>query len=392
MYENPEPDIEPTASTPDIDDDDDLPTLAKAPDEEVQNAEPNVVKNADVIEQIDAPTIIQKNDLKLDEIKIVSVASAVTEESILRSDEQDTNSQSIQNIKNSTLSEQPESTQVKPADDRNETRVISLDTIIRKGLNEQMPMTAKDIDNIVPNAIKQQQDASLKQSEKIASEKEFALVYESSDDYNSSGDEKFEDELTEDVNVPQQQRNDEEANKETDISEKAETAVDNDNENHSAQSICEALLEDKTCSDTAAAANAPVKDVTEGQVANESNDSATSDHSFDDFDSESDSTHSSHKKQKRRKSTTTQNKVKDDVNKKSDELDETGEIGGEAGDIGEDMLNDPGPRLNRRGKPRKSYDETDSEQVKKKVGRKLNMKYKVQRYSGPKRPGVRVSQ
>lgn len=41
-----------------------------------------------------------------------------------------------------------------------QTKVISLDTIIRKGLSEQMPMTAKDINNIVPNAIKNQMPSS----------------------------------------------------------------------------------------------------------------------------------------------------------------------------------------------------------------------------------------
>lgn len=38
----------------------------------------------------------------------------------------------------------------------NETRVITLDSIIRKGLVEQMPMTAKDTDNKVPNAIQKE--------------------------------------------------------------------------------------------------------------------------------------------------------------------------------------------------------------------------------------------
>lgn len=381
MDETPETNIEPTTSTSDKEDN--LSTLVKAPDE-IQDADANdpvVIENIDVekvVEQVEPSTVVPKNDLKLDEIKIVAVASAVTDDSIKKiiNDEQEPECKSIKSINNSVP--EPESTQVKPPDDRNETRVISLDTIIRKGLNEQMPMTAKDIDNIVPNAIKQQQDANLKQSEKLANEKEFALVYESSDDYNSSGDEKFEDDLAEDVNA--QQPIEEETNNETEAGEKVEATDDNENENHSPQSICEALLEDKAGSDTAVPTVSPAKDVTEQQMedinanSNESNDSSASDHSFDDFDSESNSTHSSHKKRKRRKSAATQHKVKDDVSKKSDE-------------IGEDMVNDPGPRLNRRGKPRKSYDETDNEQVKKKVGRKL----KIQRYSGPKRPGVRVS-
>lgn len=392
MNENPETDIVPTTSTSDKDDD--LSTLSKASDEEIHDAQPHVTENEGDIENIQAPKVVQKNDSKLEEIKIVSVSSAVLDESInkIKNDEQEVDSESMKSINNSTLSE-PESAQVKLSDDRNETRMISLDTIIRKGLNEQMPMTAKDIDNIVPNAIKQQQDADLKQSEKLANEKEFSLVYESSDDYNSSNDDKFDDELVEDDNV--QQQNEEETVKEIETSKNDDAMIvdnenenDNESENNSAQLICEAVLEDKTCSDTAGV-DSSGKGVTDTQM-NESNDSTTSEHSLDDFDSGSDSTHSSHKKQKRRKSTAIQNKIKDDSSKKSDEtgeIDDTVEIG-ETSEIGEDTPNEPGPRLNRRGKPRKSYDETDSEQLKKKVGRKL----KIQRYSGPKRPGVRVIQ
>lgn len=317
--------------------------------------------------------------------------------------------ESVKCIKNGTPNTiEPQANEQKSSDDdRNETRVISLDTIIRKGLNEKMPMTAKDIDNIVPNAIKQQQDANLKQSEKLALEKEFNLVYESSEDYNSSGDEKF-DELVEPDHIEKEQSNEEdksnderEGNEEEKANEERKTdetskskgiepTVDNENENHdSPQPSCEAVLEDKTCSDTAGTApdDTDDKSATDGNDgnephvdvealnanSNESNDS-TSDQSFDDFDSDTDTTHSSHKKRKRRKSSATQNKFKDDLSKKTE-------------DVAEDMVSDTGPRLNRRGKPRKSYDETDSEQVKKKVGRKL----KIQRYAGPKRPGVRVS-
>lgn len=374
MYENPETNIEPTSST--ADKEDNVSSLIKAPDEG-PDAETN--ETIAITEDVtDASAFVQRNDSRLDEIKIVSVASAATDDSIKKiiSDEQEADSKSIESI-NDCASE-PESTResapAKPPDDRGETRVISLDTIIRKGLNEQMPMTAKDIDNIVPNAIKQQQDANLKQSEKLANEKEFALIYESSDDYNSSADENVEDELAEAVNP--QEPNEEEANDETEASEKIGA------DDQTPQSMCEALLEDQPRSDAVVAADPPGNDVTEKLAvveainanSHESDDSSASEHSFDDFDSESDSTHSSHKKRKRRKSAATQNTVRDDASKKSDE-------------IGEDAVNDPGPRLNRRGKPRKSYDETDNDQVKKKMGRKL----KIQRYAGPKRPGVRVS-
>lgn len=380
MYETPEPT---TSSLSDKDDN--LSTEVKAPDEVVADVEPDmepdVIKGLDVLEAIEEPLNEQKDDTSVEEIRIVAVASAVTDESInkILNVEQEIESESNKSIK----SGESESTQVKqPSEDRSETRVISLDTIIRKGLNEQMPMTAKDIDNIVPNAIKQQQDADLKQSEKLEKEREFALVYESSDDYNSSGEDKFDDELIEDVGA--QKPNEVEENVETETSQAAEEIDDNENENRLPQSICETLLDDKPSVDDAATDLPAEEDNVEEQVeatnlnSNESNGSITSDHSFDDFDSESDSTQSSQKKRKRRKSTSAQNII-DDANKKLS--DETVEAGDETG-------NDPGPRLNRRGKPRKSYDETDNEQVKKRVGKKL----KIQRYSGPKRPGVRVSE
>lgn len=376
MYESPETNIEPATSTSDGDN---HPTVEKAPDE-VQDAVPSEsIENVDAIEEIDASKVTQKNDTELEEIRIVAVASAVTDDSIKQTinDEQEPDDKSTK-IK----TPQPDSTQSKPPDDRSETRVISLDTIIRKGLNEQMPMTAKDIDNIVPNAIKQQQNANLKQSEKLAaSEKEFELVYESSD-YNSSCDEKFEDD---DFN--EAQPIEEKVNNEADTSGKVDTTEENENENQTPQLMCEALLEEKADSNSNVGAVSSAKDINEKKVesiktnSNESNDSSASDHSSD--DSGSDSTHSSQKKQKRRKRTASQNKVKEDVSKNSETIDhaeETSEIG--------DVVKDPEPRLNRRGKPRKSYDETDTDQVMKKAGRKL----KIQRYSGPKRTGIRVGQ
>lgn len=54
-------------------------------------------------------------------------------------------------------------------DDDNETRIVTLDTIIRRGLLEKMPMTAKDIDNIIPNAIQ-------KEREKQAADKKRKLM------------------------------------------------------------------------------------------------------------------------------------------------------------------------------------------------------------------------
>lgn len=383
MYEDPEANTEPTTSSL-TDKEDNLSTLVKEPDEVQETAETTEDVDAettedvdatteDAIETIEAPAIVQKNDSESEEIRIVAVASAATDDlinKIINDEQQSDDSKSVKSINNSQAESTPA---VKPSDDRNETRVISLDTIIRKGLNEQMPMTAKDIDNIVPNAIKQQQDADLKQSEKLANEKEFALVYESSDDYNSSGDEKFEDELVEDAKPT----NEETTNAVTVTANPV--ADDNENKTDSPEPTSEDLPKDNFCSDPDPSV---AKDDTEAQVEatndnfNESHDSSTSDHSFDELDSGSDSSRSSHKKRKRRKSSTaTQNKVKDDLSMKSDEV----------GDNGEDMASDAAPLLNRRGKPRKSYDETDNEQVKKKVGRKL----KIQRYSGPKR--VRVS-
>ncbi|KAG4075081.1 hypothetical protein HA402_008146 [Bradysia odoriphaga] len=352
--------IEPTTSNSDQTKEDQLPAVDTPDGVHV----PNV--------HVPETTIPQNNDTKLEEIKIVAVASAATAESISKiiNDEQEAESKSIKSV-NKTDSDVG---QIKSSDDRNETRVISLDTIIRKGLNEQMPMTAKDIDNIVPNAIKQQQDASLKQSEKLASEKEFALVYESSDDYQSSVDDKYEDEL--DVNV-KQPGDEQKTNAET---KEVETTDHKEQKNVPPQLICETVLEETLATDATGATDLSIKAVDENQAEstqlNESNDSSASDHSFDDFESDSGSAHSSRKKQKRRESTAAENTVHDDADKKYSE---------EAGETGEDVANDPGPRLNRRGKPRKSYDETDNEQVKKKVGRKM----KIQRYSGPKRPGVR---
>lgn len=54
-------------------------------------------------------------------------------------------------------------------DDDSETRIVTLDTIIRRGLLEKMPMTAKDIDNIIPNAIQ-------KEREKQAADKKRKLL------------------------------------------------------------------------------------------------------------------------------------------------------------------------------------------------------------------------
>lgn len=71
----------------------------------------------------------------------------------------------------------------------NETRVITLDTIIRKGLVERMPMTAKDIDNIVPNAIqkeRERQDADIQRLKRIAEEQAVAEGIETSEDEVSS--------------------------------------------------------------------------------------------------------------------------------------------------------------------------------------------------------------
>lgn len=375
MYETPETNIEPTTSDSDKQNQEELPTV-DAPDG--NPVAPIVIENVNVPETvIMTPTIVQSADTKLEEIKIVAVASAATDETIgkIINDEQEAESKSIKSVNKS----ESESGQVKSYDDRNETRVISLDTIIRKGLNEQMPMTAKDIDNIVPNAIKQQQDASLKQSEKLAneklaSEKEFALVYESSDDYQSSDDDKFDDDVDVNTKEPDEQK----ANDQTVISESIETTDDNKQKNVPPELKCETVLEEKlpSAADASTATDLPIKDADEKQATqlNETNDSCLSDFSIDD-ESESDSTNSLHKKQKRRKITTGENKVED---KKEAE---------EHGGTGDDVGSDPGPRLNRRGKPRKSYDESDSDQVKKKVGRKM----KGQRYAMAKRPGVRVS-
>lgn len=336
-----------------------------------KDAEPNENVTEPIVE---TPLVERENGTKSEEIKIVAVASAVVDESI--NNEQEIISKSIKSINNT----EPESSvHAKPSDDRNETRVISLDTIIRKGLNEQMPMTAKDIDNIVPNAIKQQQDANLKHSEKLASEREFTLVYESSDDYDSS-DDKFEGESVADVTA--QQTNEVERNVEPETSQTIEAKDStNGSENCSAQSICETILEDKPSSGTtdSTTKELPVEGHVESKTtnSNESNDSTTSEHSFEDDGSESDSTQSSHKHKRKRRTETQTKEIKDDESRKTEEIGETGE----------DKSDDPGPRLNRRGKPRKSYDETDNEQVKKKVGRRM----KIQRYAGPKRPGVRVS-
>lgn len=350
MYETPETTIEPTTSSS-SDREADTPHGVHVP---------NVNKNVNVPETITTPTIDPNDDTKVEEIKIVAVTSAADDESISKIiNEEPEESKTIKSI-NKTESEPVKAS----CDDRNETRVISLDTIIRKGLNEQMPMTAKDIDNIVPNAIKQQQDANLKQIEKLASEKEFALVYESSDDYQSSVDDKFEDEA--DANA--KQPNDQKTNVETVKSKAAETTDDTDHKGVPPQLMCETVIEDKLV----VATDDDEKHVESTQLnSNESNDST--DQSFDDFGSESDSTGSLQKKRKRRKSAAAESKAQGFASKKRAE-----DIGGTV----EDADNDPGPRLNRRGKPRKSYEETDNEQVMKKHGRKI----KVQRNTGPKRP------
>lgn len=362
MNETSDTNIEPT--TPVAEKVDSAAEVVKTPDKS-----PDAIEPANVSEVLAVPTIEPNNDAKSEEIKIVAVvASASVDEQTDKSGSVEQEETAAKPIESTEPKPEASTSEAKSSSDRNETRLISLDTIIRKGLNEQMPMTAKDIDNIVPNAIKQQQDASLKQSEKLASEQEFALVYESSDDYDSANDDKFEEDLVDDANTTAEKDKIAVA-----AAAAAETKVSAANETP---------LENKTPSDVVKEPEpepAPVE--TANAKTDKSNGSTASDHSFEDFGSESSdsSNYSTDKKRKRRKSTTTPRKVKDDANQRRAEVGETG--------ADQNTEDDPGIRLNRRGKPRKSYDESDSEQVKKKVGRKL----KMQRFSGAKRAGARVS-
>ncbi|KAJ6642567.1 Transposable element P transposase [Pseudolycoriella hygida] len=333
----------------------------------------SIVRKDDINKETDTPDA-SESYLKPDKIKIVSVVSAVTDDSIKKIITNElVNDNSMKSV--TSVPDIADSSSEKPPDHRNETRAFTLETIIRKGLSAQMPMTAKDIDNIVPNAIKQQQDAA--RSAKLSNDKDFQLVYESSDDYNSSIDEKFEENDVD--NESNEKRQDFQSTEDTIDKTLAPKVVElperQESEDHPNQPRSDAS-EEKSFSGAVATTDLLIKEMQDNKEETNSNvlnESSTSEQSFGNFDSESDSTHSTHKNRKRRKhSSPAQNILKDDLDKKHE-------------DNGEELANDSGPRLNRRGKPRKSYDETESEEITKKVGRKL----KIPRYFGKKRQGVK---
>lgn len=76
-----------------------------------------------------------------------------------------------------------------------ETRVITLDTIIRKGLIEQMPMTAKDINSIVALSMKKEREKQAADRIRLAALKSKQIDSDDntdSSDYDSSNENDFE--------------------------------------------------------------------------------------------------------------------------------------------------------------------------------------------------------
>lgn len=81
-----------------------------------------------------------------------------------------------------------------------ETRVITLDTIIRKGLVEQMPMTAKDINSIVALSMQKEREKQAADRLRIAALHSRHADYDEEDetdssDYDSSNENEFESSL-----------------------------------------------------------------------------------------------------------------------------------------------------------------------------------------------------
>lgn len=85
-------------------------------------------------------------------------------------------------------------------DEEEETRVITLDTIIRKGLVEQMPMTAKDINSIVAISMQKEREKQAADRLRLAALKPRNTDYDEDDDtdssdYDSSNDNECESNL-----------------------------------------------------------------------------------------------------------------------------------------------------------------------------------------------------
>lgn len=93
----------------------------------------------------------------------------------------------------------PVSTADKPPtdiDEEEETRVITLDTIIRKGLVEQMPMTAKDINSIVALSMQKEREKQAADRLRLAAIQPRHIDYDEEDEtdsseYNSSNENDF---------------------------------------------------------------------------------------------------------------------------------------------------------------------------------------------------------
>lgn len=74
-------------------------------------------------------------------------------------------------------SAEPKSTiQQKHEDEEEETRVITLDTIIRKGLVERMPMTAKDVINIVSKSMQKERERQAADKARLAAKQTVAAL------------------------------------------------------------------------------------------------------------------------------------------------------------------------------------------------------------------------